>query len=229
MTRRGLRPLFLFAAMVSGSCCLAQTTGGAGASAGYIESGGPDVLHQRDSSYSGPSLFGALSSFTNAADLRFEWLGVGTPDFHINGLSYWPNLVLEASVDQRAYLVAENARFAWDPDSGVLDSRVPALLQGYRPYSGSAVGYFDPATIPAARSLLSESSPGWAMRDYRLELRSRDKDQGFAMTIAGTDREGMLPRTFVTATGFRARPIDSDEEPAHRGAFWQRGSARALP
>lgn len=194
---------FLFLAVLgTGVICVAQTTGSAGFSAGYLESGGPDVLHQRESSYEGPSLFGAFSSFGKASDFQLEWIGVGTPDFHLRGVSYWPGLVLEASVDQRAYLAASNARFAWDPWDGTLDARVPGVLAQYRPYDSSPVGHFDPATIPAARGLLPESSPGWAMRDYVIELRSRGRERGFAVTLTASDREGFLPRTFVTATGF---------------------------
>jgi len=202
MLRTSLRALLLFSALACSPAWLAQVTGGAGLSAGYVEGGGPDVLHQRESSYDGPSLFGALSSFSKSADCHLEWLGVGTPDFHARGISYWPSFVLEATVDQRAYLAAANARFAWDPWDGTLDSRVPEIVRQYRAYDSSPVGHFDPATIPAARGLLPESSPGWAMRDYSVELRSRGRDEGFALTVSGADREGLLPRALITATGF---------------------------
>ena len=142
MTGCGQRALLIIAATVSSVYCFAQATGSAGLSVGYIEDGGPDVLHQRESSYSGPSLFGAHSAFSSATDLQLEWLGVGTPDYHIRGVSYWPSLILEASVDQRAYLVAENARFAWDPESGVLDARVLEAGDEHRGRNPLDVRYF---------------------------------------------------------------------------------------
>jgi hypothetical protein len=237
MLRTAVRVLVLAAALRAGTASFAQATGSAGITAGSLESGGPDVLHQREGSYEGPALFGALSSFGKGASLQLDWNGVGTPDFHLRGVSYWSGLALEASVDQRAYLAASNARFAWDPWDGTLDARVPAALGRYRPYGASPVGHFDPATIPAARGLLPESAPGWAMRDYVVELRSRGRERGFALTLTANEREGLMPRTFVTATGFApslsaltqglpiGRPFGSVEVPER---FRERSCAIAL-
>lgn len=202
MRRCGLLTLCLLAAAIPGAQALAQTLGSAGFTAGYLESSGPDVSHEREASLEGVSLFGTLSSFGGSASLQLEWRGVGTPDYRLRGISYWPRWTLEASVVQRAYFVGGDARFAWDPWDGTLDSRVSSAVRTYRPVQGSPVGHFQAATLPGARALLPESSPGWAMRDCLVELRSRGGDRGIAFTLAGTDREGLVPRTLLTATGF---------------------------
>ncbi len=180
----------------------AQVTGESGASAGALQSGGPDVSHQQPFSSEGPWLSGTLSTFEPSKSLSLQWLGVGTPDFRLRGTLFQAGWLLEASVVQRAYLVGSDARFAWDPWSGTLDSRVPATLQNYAPLKGSPVGQFNPGTLPLAQGLLPNSSPGWAMRDYALTFRTLGTDHGVEISILSNERSGTVPRTFVTATGF---------------------------
>lgn len=195
-------PFAFGVAFLSPSAFRAQAIGEVSATAGVLEGGGPDIAHQREDSLEGLSISGALGVFGGSNAAHFDGAGLGSPDFRLRGAFYQKDLVLEFSGIQRAYLFGGDARFAWDPQSGVLDGRVPGILAQYRPYSGSPVVHFDPATLIQARSLLPEGSPGWVLREGHLGVRTTDRPTGFEVALDWTQREGLFPRTFVTATGF---------------------------
>ena len=181
---------------------LAQVSGEGTVTGGALQSGGPDVSHQQPFSSDGVWLSGTLSAFEVSKTFDLHWEGIGTPDFRLQGTLFREGWLLEASVVQRAYLVGGDARFAWDPWTGVLDTRVAESLQQYVPLKGSAVGQFNTSALPAARILLPDSSPGWAMRDYALTFRTLGSDRGVEVSVLSNERSGVVPRTFVTATGF---------------------------
>jgi hypothetical protein len=180
----------------------AQVSGEGTASAGGLQSGGPDVSHQQPFSSEGLWFSGDLSSFDPTKAYALQWQGLGTPDFRFRGTYFQPGWLLDFSVTQRAYLVGGDARFAWDPWSGTLDARVPQVLSAYRAYPGSLVGAFVPSTLTAAQGLLPDSSPGWAMRDYALTFRTLGSDRGVEVSLLSNERSGIVPRTLVAATGF---------------------------
>ncbi len=180
----------------------AQVSGDGTVSGGALQSGGPDVSHQQPFSGEGLWFSGTLSSFDASRSFGLKWQGVGTPDFRLRGTLFQPGWVLDFSVVQRAYLVGGDARFAWDPWTGVLDARLPKTLSNYLPHHGSTAGAFDPNTLPSAQGLLADSSPGWAMRDYALTFRTLGADRGLEISVLSNERAGVVPRTFVTATGF---------------------------
>lgn len=183
--------------------CPAQVVGTTGAGAGTVESGGPDVSHLREATVAGPSLDGTLDGYWPGQSLRFQYLGLGTPDFALQGGLFQKTWTIEVSVTQRAYLAGGGLRFAWDPQTGVLDGRVRPLLASYLPYPGSGVGRFDPATVAQASLFLpADGYPGWAQRDYRLAFTTLGTRRGVEVAVSASVRQGTLPRTLITATGF---------------------------
>ncbi len=181
----------------------AQTTGTAGAAAGYLQPGGPDVSHQREGSTGGLSFWGSLSRFGKETSLQLEWRGALSPDFHLRAAGFRPAWVLEASADQRSYLADGAARFAWDPATGALDPRAAPALAVYLPDpTGSPAGRFDPATLGRLRDGLPEGAPGWRQQEFSLTLRTLTTPWGVSAGLEATVKEGTLPRTFVVATGF---------------------------
>lgn len=180
----------------------AQVSGDGTVSGGALQSGGPDISHQQPFSSEALWFSGTLSSFDASKSYGLQWQGVGTPDFRLSGTLFQPGWLLEASVAQRAYLVGGDARFAWDPWTGVLDTRVPQTLSNYLPHQGSTVGAFAPSTLPSAQGVLPDSSPGWAMRDYALTFRTLGAARGVEVSVLSSERAGVVPRTFVAATGF---------------------------
>lgn len=209
MRRRPSAPALALALVLALGCSwplAAQVSGEDTVSGGTLQSGGPDVTHGEEASGDGLWFSGNLSDFQPSRTFGLQWEGVGTPDFRLRGTLFQPGWLLEATVNQRAYFVGGDARFAWDPGTGVLDTRVPESIGHYLPLAGSNAGQFDPGTLTAARALLPESSPGWAMRDFALTFRTLGQDRGIEISAISTERDGVVPRTLVTATGFAPAP-----------------------
>ena len=202
MSVRGALADAIFLFLLLARPVAAQVSGEGTLSGGALQSGSPYVNHQQPFSSEGLWFSGTLSSFDASKSFGLQWQGVGTPDFRLRGTLFQPGWLLEASVVQRAYLVGGDARFAWDPWTGQLDARVSQTISHYLPHQGSAVGAFAPGTLTAAQGLLPESSPGWAMRDYALTMRTLGAARGLEISVLSNERAGVLPRTFVTATGF---------------------------
>lgn len=196
---------FTVASFFAVSCGSAaqSVTGTAGLAAGYLETGGPDVSHQREDSAEGLSFWGGLSLFGERSALQFEWRGLGAPDAFLRGAAFRPHWRFEGFAQRRSYLAGGDVRFAWDPESGALDLRAIPMLAAYRPDpSGSPIGAFNPATLAALSDVLPSGAPGWRQDEFGLSLSTRSLEKGFSVALNGTVRDATLPRTFPVATGF---------------------------
>ena len=111
----------------------AQVSGEGAASAGVLQSCGPDVSHEEPFSSRGVWFAGSLSAYSASKTFALQWEGAGTPDFRLSGTLF---------------------------------------------------------------------RPGWAMRDYALTFRTLGTTRGVEVAVLSNERSGVVPRTFVTATGF---------------------------